>query len=70
VLERLATERGGPARVIIDNGPEFTGRALDAWAYEHDVTLEFIAPVKPMQNGTAESFQREVPRRVPQPFAI
>jgi len=56
VLNRLAALRGHPNRIVIDNGPEFTGRSLDAWAYRHGVALEFIAPGKPMQNGTAESF--------------
>ena len=30
--------------------------ALDAWAYAHHVTLDFIDPGKPMQNGYLESF--------------
>lgn len=56
VLERLATTRGLPARIVVDNGPEFTGRALDAWAYEHGVELAFIEPGKPIQNAFIESF--------------
>lgn len=56
VLEDVAAISGYPGRVVIDNGPEFTGRALDAWAYKHGITLEYIAPGNPMQNGTAESF--------------
>jgi putative transposase len=37
-------------------GPEFTGRALDQWAYGQGIRLEFIQPGKPMQNGYIESF--------------
>jgi putative transposase len=42
--------------LIVDNGPEFVGRALDAWAYQQGVQLHVIAPGKPMQNGHVESF--------------
>src|SRR5215510_8809387 len=41
---------------MMDNGPEFTGKALDAWAYCQKVELDFIRPGKPMENGYAESF--------------
>ena len=56
VLDRLVAERGHPKRLLTDNGPEFTGKALDRWAYEHRVKLEFIQPGKPMQNAFVESF--------------
>lgn len=55
-LEEVALERGYPARITIDNGPEFRSAALDAWAYEHGVALEFIQPGKPMQNPFVESY--------------
>ena len=32
-LERVADSRGTPEELIIDNGPEFIGKALDAWAW-------------------------------------
>jgi len=56
VLDQAARARGYPDIIVMDNGPEFTGKALDAWAYEHNVQLSFIQPGKPMQNGFAESF--------------
>jgi putative transposase len=56
VLDRLIESRGVPQSIVMDNGPEFTSRALDAWAYQHKVALAFIAPGKPSQNGYAESF--------------
>jgi putative transposase len=56
VLERLAAARGAPRAIVLDNGPELTGRALDQWGYGRGVQLRFIAPGKPMQNGFAESF--------------
>jgi putative transposase len=56
VLEKLRTEHGLPVRIVIDNGTEFTSKALDQWAYEHKVTLHFITPGRPMENGYIESF--------------
>ena len=56
LLEHLVHWHGAPKRITLDNGPEFTGQALDAWAYQHDVKLDFIDPGKPMQNGHLESF--------------
>jgi len=56
VLERLAEIRGLPEVITMDNGPEFTGRALDEWAYRKGVKLNFIRPGKPIENAYAESF--------------
>jgi putative transposase len=56
VLERVAAERGAPAELVLDNGPELTGRALDEWAVARGVRLRFIDPGKPSQNGFVESF--------------
>ena len=56
MLEDVARERGYPDMLVVDNGPEFRGRELDRWAYEHGVKLFFIDPGKPMQNASIESF--------------
>jgi putative transposase len=56
VLERLGTQRGLPVAIQADNGPELRGRVLDQWAYDHGVSLQFIAPGKPIQNAYIESF--------------
>jgi putative transposase len=58
-LEKLRQDRGLPMRIVIDNGTEFTSKALDLWAYENHVTLHFITPGRPMENGYIESFQGE-----------
>ena len=50
VLEMLRDEHGVPERIMMDNGPEFTGKALDAWAYSQKVELDFIRPGKPMEH--------------------
>lgn len=55
-LDRLVRFRGKPDAIVMDNGPEFTSRALDAWAYENSILLDFIQPGKPIQNAFVESF--------------
>ena len=56
VLDRLAEFRGLPELITVDNGPEFAGTTLDAWAYRQGVKLHFIQPGKPVQNAYIESF--------------
>lgn len=55
-LERVASRSGYPQMITVDNGSEFTSKALDAWAYEHGVKLDFIRPGKPVENAVIESF--------------
>ncbi len=45
-----------PDMLVVDNGPELRGRALDGWAHDHGVQLYFIDPGKPTQNAYIESF--------------
>ena len=56
VLDKLIWEYGLPESLRVDNGPEFISKALDLWASQHGVKLDFIQPGKPMQNGHVESF--------------
>ena len=56
ILDRLFTTRSLPDALILDNGPEFAGTALDVWAAQHGVYLHFIQPGKPVQNAFIESF--------------
>ena len=56
VLERLAATIGLPRILVSDNGPEFAGRTLDAWAYRQNIELRFIRPGKPIENAYIESF--------------
>lgn len=60
VLDRAAARYGWPERIVVDNGPEFTGKALDRWAYQRGVELHFIQPGKPVQNAFVESFNGRV----------
>jgi putative transposase len=45
-----------PEHIRLDNGPKFVSKALDRWAYEHGVTLDFSRPGKPTDNAYVESF--------------
>jgi putative transposase len=56
VLDRVIAERGTPDLIVIDNGTEFAGKVLDAWAYANGIKLHFIRPGKPTDNGHCESF--------------
>jgi putative transposase len=59
-LDALAEERGYPELIVIDNGPEFISKELDAWAFAHGVQLHFIRPGKPVDNTYCESFNGRV----------
>jgi putative transposase len=54
VLEYLSEFRGLPQMIRVDNGPEFISHKLDMWCREHKISLAFIQPGKPMQNGFVE----------------
>jgi putative transposase len=49
-MTRLATVRGAPLAIRVDNGPEFISKVLDRWAYENEVKLDFSRPGKPTDN--------------------
>jgi putative transposase len=55
-LEALRLQGQRPQVVRVDNGPEFTSKALDLWAHEHGGRLDFIRPGKPTDNCFIESF--------------
>ena len=55
-LERLACNRTLLKSLCVDNGPEFTSKVLDQWAYANGVTLDLSRPVKPTDNASIESF--------------
>jgi putative transposase len=56
VLQWLCVQRGAPAYVKSDNGPEFMAQRVTAWLQAHHVATHFIAPGSPWQNGHNESF--------------
>ena len=66
VLEKLIAERGCPATIRCDNGPEFISHKLEEWCNNESrkITLQFIQPGRPMQNAYIErkngSMRREL----------
>ena len=55
VLSQVAGSRGLPVRIRVDNGTEFTSKALDHGAYWHRVELDFSRPRKPVDNTSIEA---------------
>lgn len=56
-MTQAIAERGAsPRSLTVDNGSEFAGRAMEAWAMETGVQLCFIRPGRPVENGFIESF--------------
>jgi putative transposase len=48
--------RPKPGTIKTDNGGEFISKAMDRWADEHGVELDFSRPGKPTDNVKVESF--------------
>jgi len=66
VLEKLIAQRGCPANIRCDNGPEFISHKLEQWCSDasRKISLQFIQPGRPMQNAYTErkngSIRREL----------
>ena len=56
VLQRLKEQLRLPRTIRVDNGPEFTSKRLDQWAYLNGVELDFSRSGKPTDNAFIESF--------------
>ena len=55
-LSKLVSIHGAPKYLRSDNGPEFVSRAVLQWLTISGIETAHIAPGKPWQNGTDESF--------------
>ena len=55
-LMQVVQEEGFPKSIRIDNGPKFTSKILDQWAYLNGVGLDFIRPDKSTDNASIKSF--------------
>ena len=56
LLDQVAQRVGLPQAIQVDNGPEFTSKALDEWAARNKVTLLFSRPGTPTDNPYIEAF--------------
>ena len=61
-LSQVVAERGAPVSITVDNGSEFVSKAMEAWAYQYRVDLDFIRPGRPVENGYIESFNNSAIR--------
>jgi putative transposase len=55
ILDTILAIRAAPPRIRVDNGPEFVSNALDRWAYERRVTLDFSRPGRPTMPSSNSS---------------
>ena len=55
-LDRVLPVGAAPRSITVDHGTEFMSRALEDWAYQRGVQLDFIRPGKPVENAFIESF--------------
>jgi putative transposase len=55
-LDRVAAERGAPAYLRFDHGPEFIAAAVADWCRFNTTMTVFIEPGSPWQNAWIESF--------------
>ena len=62
ILADVGGQRRLPRRILVDNGTEFTSKALDAWAYWNKVKLDFSRPGRPGDNARIEAFNSLVRR--------
>ncbi len=54
-VRRAIQERGTrPRRIRVDNGSEFSSKAMDRWAYDCGVEMDFSRPGKPTDNAFIE----------------
>ena len=55
-LDRRLADGPLPISLTVDHGTEFTSKALEEWAWQRGIKLDFTRPGKPMDNGHIESF--------------
>ena len=64
VLDEIVSQRGLPANIRSDNGPEFISGCIEQWCETNKVSWHYIQPGRPMQNAFVErqngSLRREV----------
>ena len=57
-LDDVGKQHGYPCSIRIDNGPELIAKHFKQWAMQRHITLRYIQPGKPAQNGLIERFNR------------
>ncbi len=59
-LKQMISWRGKPQVIRCDNCPEYISAAIQTWAAEWGIRLEYIQPGNPQQNAYVERFNRTV----------
>ena len=59
-LEQIIEWRGQPQALRCDNGPEYISGALQTWANNRGIRVEYIQPGNPQQNAYIERYNRTV----------
>ena len=59
-LKQIISWCGKPEVIRCDNGPEYISAAIQTWAQEMGIRLEYIQPGNPQQNAYVERFNRTV----------
>ncbi len=55
-LENSIAVDGKPSMIRVDNGPEFTSKVFDSWAYAHRIQLDYVTPGKATEDGFIKRF--------------
>ncbi len=58
LLDQIASIKGYPEMIRVDNGTEFRSSTFSDWAEQHQILIHYTQPGKPAQNGFVERFNR------------
>ena len=63
-LDQIIKQRGVPANIRTDNGPEFISGLMTQWCEQHKVSWHYIQPGKPTQNALIERANKSLRNEV------
>jgi putative transposase len=65
-MKRLTAMRGMPESITTDNGGEFAGKAMEAWAYQNGVKLDLDPAWQARRERLYRKLQRPLKGRMPE----